>query len=595
MFRTIPLLAAAAFTFVSCERRSDIEIANEEKILIVGNAGEPKGLDPHLVSGVLESNIIRSLFEGLCVEHPSEDGKSLPGAAMTWEPSEDFTEWIFNLNPDAKWSDGVPVTAHDFVFSYRRMLSPDPNWPAKYSGMLYFLENAEAFHRSKFGHVLCGNDPDFPAKWEVLKESNFDGDGKIAPSKFAEKKFSELDEKDLEKFVPYLSAGETVDFEKLNAPEVDLSSLSKAEQKVFFNHLGIDRLDEEHLQMIKNDPGLVKWAEGISNEIKQEVLDRIIAHLQADKPDLWEKAQVGATAVDDFTLKLKLRSPVPFLTEITKHYTWYPVPKHVILKHGEINTAFSSPWTRPGNIVSNGPFQLKIWRTNHYLEVERNPHYWDAETVGLDGIRYLPVVNNYTETRMYGDDQIHVTYLVPSELIPMAKEKYGDQLRQEAYVGVRFLRTNTFNKPFDNPKVRRAFALAIDQKAICEKILQGGQQPATGLVPPFGEYKPPKFIEFDPEEGQSALGRVWLRINLIISRHQPSREAIGIRTPGGRGPAGDVGKTSGNQSSYRLSRMDDIPTKAVRLRLRHCRFRLDWRLPRPDNVSRTLDHQWRKQ
>ena len=106
---------------------------------------------------------------------------------------------------------------------------------------------------------------------------------------------------------------------------------------------------------------------------------------------------------------------------------------------------------------------------------------------------------------MFGDDQLHVTYTVPSELIPMAKEKYPKQLRQEPYVGVRFLRVNTLSKPFDNPKVRRAFALAIDQKAICEKILQGGQQPASGIVPPFGEYQPPNIIQFNAEEAKALL------------------------------------------------------------------------------------------
>ena len=345
-----------------------MDLANEQGILIMSNSNEPKGLDPHLVSGVLESNIIRALFEGLCVEHPSKDGTALPGAARKWE-SEDFIHWTFHLNPAAKWSDGVPVTAHDFVFSYQRLLSPDPNWPAKYSEMLYFIDQAEQYHK-----------------------------------------------------------GELKDF-----------------------------------------------------------------------------SRVGVKAADDFTLKLTLRGPVPFLPEITKHYTWYPVPKHVVLAHGEMNTAYSSPWTKPGNIVSNGPFQLKIWRTNHVLEVERNPHYWDKENVSLNGIRYLPISNYYTETRMFGDDQIHVTYRVPSELIPFAKEAYPDQLRQEPYVGVRFLRTNIRREPFDKPQVRRAFALAIDQKAICEEILQGGQTPASGIVPPFGDYVPPGLIKFDPEEAKRLL------------------------------------------------------------------------------------------
>lgn len=362
-------LAFCGLFLVSCEQRSDVEIANEQGILIVGNSNEPKGLDPHLVSGVLESNIIRALFEGLCTEDPKRDGQSLPGVAERWESNADSTEWTFYLNPEAKWSDGVPVTAHDFVFSYQRLLSPDPNWPAKYGEMLYFLKNGKEYNK-----------------------------------------------------------GEISDF-----------------------------------------------------------------------------AKVGVKAIDDFTLRCTLRGPVPFLPEITKHYTWYPVPKHCILEHGEMNTAFSSPWTRPGNLISNGPFQLKSWTTNHKLEVEKNPHYWDRENVSLNGIRYLPVSNSYTEARMFGDGQVHVTYTVPADLLPFARREYPDQLREEPYVGCYFIRTNTKKPLLSDPRVRRAFALAIDRKAITDKILYGGPKPATGITPPFGDYKPPAVFKFDPEKGRALL------------------------------------------------------------------------------------------
>ena len=505
VLRTSIILILASFALISCETRSDVEIANEENILIVGNSNEPKGLDPHLVSGVLESNIIRALFEGLCVEDPAKDSSSLPGAALRWEPSEDFTEWTFHLNPRAKWSDGVPVTAHDFVFAYRRLLSPDPSWPAKYSAMLYFLKNGEAFHRNQLGKILCGNDPDFPLAWELLKMANFKGDQNLKLKSLSEKKFSELSEKDLKKLSPYLNEGESVDLKKITAKAVLFTGLNKSEKRLFLNALGLNKLNEEQLVFLKKHPSFIEWTDAVPSEVRLIVLDRLIDHHEAGKPDLWEKAQVGVTALGDFTLHCKLRGPVPFLTEITKHYTWYPVPKHVILRHGKINTAFSSPWTRPENIASNGPFQLKTWRTNHLIEVEKNPHYWDRDTVSLSGIRYLPIKNAYTETRMFGDGQLHLTYSVPSELIPMAKEKYPGQLRQEDYVGVRFLRVNTKSAPFDHPKVRRAFALAIDQKSICEKILQGGQKPASGIVPPFGDYEPPGLIHFDPVQAKLLL------------------------------------------------------------------------------------------
>ena len=84
----------------------------------MGNSAEPRGLDPHIVSGVLENNIIRSLFEGLVVEHPSKDGVALEGVAEEWGPVDEKNpdEWIFKLRKDAVWSDGKPVTANDFLF-----------------------------------------------------------------------------------------------------------------------------------------------------------------------------------------------------------------------------------------------------------------------------------------------------------------------------------------------------------------------------------------------------------------------------------------------------------------------------------------------
>ena len=77
---------------VSCERKTQVAKANEDGILIVGNAAEPKALDPHVVTGVIESKVITSLFEGLVADHPSKDDEMVPGAALSWKHNEDFTE-----------------------------------------------------------------------------------------------------------------------------------------------------------------------------------------------------------------------------------------------------------------------------------------------------------------------------------------------------------------------------------------------------------------------------------------------------------------------------------------------------------------------
>lgn len=495
-FSLLPIL----LFFVSCDSRSDIERANEDKILIIGNSNEPKGLDPHLVSGVLESNIIRALFEGLCLGDPSNDGIALPGAAHSWEASEDFTQWTFNLQPDGMWSDGIPVTANDFVFSYRRMLSPDPDWPADYSEMLYFIENAENYSKDRRGEILMARDANFPTNWVTLSQANFSGDEDLDLKAYSGKKFDKLSAEEKEVILKYLPTNR--DFSFKNAANTPFAKLTPAERKLRLASKGLDKLNKEELTFLKKNPDSFLWPDSLNSEVKDAVIARLLEYVGQD---LWDRARVGVSAIDDFTLKVDLRGPVPFLPEITKHYTWYPVPRHIVLKHGKITTAFSSQWTKPGNIVSNGPFKLKEWRTNHFIEVERNTEYWDTERVQLNGIRYLPISNYYTETRMFGDEQLHVTYTIPSELIPFAKKEFSQEVRQEPYVGVRFLRSNIRREPFNNPKVRRAFAMAIDQQAICEKILQGGQKPASGIVPPFGEYEAAGVIKFDPEKARQLL------------------------------------------------------------------------------------------
>lgn len=356
------VLALAAVLLLSCDGKTAADRAAEEGILLFGNSSEPQGLDPQLVSGVLESNIIRALFEGLCVEHPSKDGIALPGAAKSWDHNEDFTVWTFHLGEDRLWSDGTPVTTKDFLFSYERMLTPKLG--AEYAEMLYYIKGAEAFHK-----------------------------------------------------------GESADF-----------------------------------------------------------------------------STVGVKGLDDYTLEITLRGSLPFLPEITKHYTWYPVPRHVILHHNGRMDDPDSRWTMPENLVSNGPFTLKSWRINDHIEVEKNPRYWDADAVALNGIRFLPVNNTYTEARMFFDGLMHVTYTLPPELIPYANQNYPEEVRSELYLGTKFLRCNVTREALQDPRVRRALAMAIDRKSLIDNVLQGGQQPAYGMVPPFGNYETPHLVDFDREE-----------------------------------------------------------------------------------------------
>lgn len=105
----------------------------EKQTLVRNNGSEVQSLDPHKIEGVPESNISRDLFEGLIIS--DVDGKPSPGVAEKWE-NKDFKVWTFHLRKDAKWSDGTPVTAEDFVYSWQRL--SDPKTASPYASYLQY-------------------------------------------------------------------------------------------------------------------------------------------------------------------------------------------------------------------------------------------------------------------------------------------------------------------------------------------------------------------------------------------------------------------------------------------------------------------------
>lgn len=378
------LLSIFALLFVACQKETQVEKANRDKILLVGNAGDPKSLDLQLVTGVIESRVIGSMFEGLVGDDPESDTAMRPAAATSWEHNDDYTEWVFHLRHGALWSDGEAVTAHDFYFAYHRMLHPD--LAAPYVEMLYFIKNAERYNKSE------------------LKDFN----------------------------------------------------------------------------------------------------------------------EVGIKVIDDYTLKVSLKEPVPFLPAVTRHYTWFPVPKHVVLRYGKISDRYT-PWTEVGNIVGNGAFCLKTWRLSDYILVTKNPRYWNAAEVQLNGIKFFPIENFYTETRAFLAGQLHTSSRLPSDLIGKMKEEYPQFVKQDPYVGSTFIRLNVGIKGLDDVRVRQALSLAVDRKTLCDKVLQG-YAPATSLSPNMGDYKPEAVLKYDVAEAKRLLaeagypnGKGFPRYSILVS------------------------------------------------------------------------------
>jgi oligopeptide transport system substrate-binding protein len=116
--------------------------AAAEMVYHRGNNADPETLDQHKTSTVYEANILRDLYEGLVVYDAA--AQLMPGVAESWELSDDGRTYTFRLRADAKWSNGDPVTAGDFVYSLRRIMTPETG--AKYANVLYPIANAAKIH-----------------------------------------------------------------------------------------------------------------------------------------------------------------------------------------------------------------------------------------------------------------------------------------------------------------------------------------------------------------------------------------------------------------------------------------------------------------
>jgi len=341
--------------------------ANSNKILLMTVGSEPRTLDPQEAQGVTEHHIIMAMIEGLVAPSINDQATAVPGMADRWEHNDDYSVWTFHIGEDRKWSNGDPVTAEDFVFSYKRMLTA--SFGAQYAENLYILKGAEEYYKGK--------------------TRNFD--------------------------------------------------------------------------------------------------------------------DVGVKAIDEHNLRIELVGPTPYLLSLVQHDSWLPVNAKAILKFGHIDTR-DTKWTHPGNYVANGPFIMKTWRPNDVIEVIRNPLYWDAANVKLNGINFYSIENANTAGRAFQAGQLHKTDQVSLDKVPYYRRVHPELIRIDPSEGVYFYRINISRKGLDNPKVRLALNLAIDRDGIVKNILREDQKPATGFTPPgMGDYTPLKKITYDPERARQLL------------------------------------------------------------------------------------------
>ena len=356
-----------AVLLASCgSRETNVQRGDREQVLHRGIGAELPDLDPHLATGTSEYNVLSALLEGLVTEDPV-DLHPVRGVAESWATSPDGLVYLFHLRTDARWSDGTPVTAADFIASFRRVLTPA--FGAQYATMLYPVRNAEAFHRGRLA--------DFGA--------------------------------------------------------------------------------------------------------------------------------VGFAALDEHTLRITLEHPTPYFLSLLSHPAWLPVPVATLARYGPIDRP-GNPWARPGRFVGNGPFVLKTWQRNQVIIVEKSGTYWDAAKVRLNAIHFYPNKSNAAEDRAFRSGQLHLTEAMPPAKIDAYRQSRSPVLRIDPYLGTYFYRLNVHQPFLNDPRVRRALAMAVDRQGIVDHVLRGGQLPATAFTPPgMSGYAPPAGIPADFAAAQRLL------------------------------------------------------------------------------------------
>lgn len=325
------LVITSVFLTGCGEKEHDADRYSKEKILLVGNGGEPTGLDPAFGSTLRDMHIMYAIYECLLILDPKTLAPC-PGVAEDWDVSRDGLTYVFHLRNNARFSNGDPVTAHDFVFTLRRMLSP-----------------------------------------------------------------------------------------RLGSPNATF-------------------LDD-----IKN---AAKYNEGAIHDFNE----------------------VGVKAVDDYTLQFTLGTPNPFFSVVVANWMLAPLHQATLEKFDAVETA-NNDWFKPENFVGNGPFTLKEWRPNEYVEVEKNSYYWDANMVKLDKIRFFAMSNLEDEAYAFCRGKLHVTSGLSSKHAATCAHRSSPYLRSIELNGLDMYLFNVDVPPLNDVRVRQALSIGINRVNLINDVV----------------------------------------------------------------------------------------------------------------------------
>ena len=453
----LALLLSLACTSWSCNVASSNELyfgktdPPARNVLRYVTGDEPESLDPVVSNGQPEARIYMALYEGL-VEYDPKTLEPKPALATRWRPNNDSSEFTFYLRNNGRWSNGDPIDANDFVYSFRRVLSPQV--ASRNAYMAYYIKYAQAYNE---GAMFVRD----PANGNFLLAKDFD-DSIIAPLSS-----SPVDKTKDEYPTTAEDSGEPPD---------------SATHQAF------------HTPLRLTVPGDAKARTKLLNanaKLKAAFDGKELVPVKAE--------DLGIEAIDKYTLRICLTSPAPFFVGMLAHQAFRIVPRKIVEQYGP-------QWSQPEHIVTCGPFKVKTWRPYDTLVVERDPMYWDAANVKLDEIHFYPMSDNPTIMNLYkvGEVDAVLNHTVPNAWLDVVREKNDYMNGVEA--GIDYLTINVTKPPMNDVRVRRAFNMSIDKDAWAawRKIVK----PLTAFTPEkiFPGYPQPKGDAFNPEAARKLLG-----------------------------------------------------------------------------------------
>lgn len=394
------------------------------------NGGLPRVFDPARAAAPPDTDAVRAIFEGL-TDYDPQTLKPVAAVAARWESAENDRVWTFHLRPEARWSNGDPVTAEDFVRSWRRTLRLGDDAP----------------HAELLANLV---EPKQPPK--RVEEPAGDSTGAV-----------------------------------------------------------IERTRESN----PAEPARESQAEdGAGSE---------------------EVEELAAEAVDEKTLRVRLRRPDKNFPELVAHPAFRPV--HTSVAGGVAGGEDAAPVARgvasPEQVISNGAFRLRELNADAVV-LEREAGYWNAASVALERVRFVGARDAESALSAYRAGEVDAVTNARVEPLGLKLLASYKDFRRTTFGALTYYDFNAARPPFDDARVREALARAIDRRRLTADTLEGAAEPAESFLPArnveaAGEEKPSP-LAYDPAAARRLLaeagypgGAGFPRVRLLVNRNEQHR------------------------------------------------------------------------